>query len=54
MYTQWSIILPQRIIKLCHLQVSKTGDHHAYQSNAGSEEQRLHVFPHMWKLDLND
>jgi hypothetical protein len=28
------------------------GDHHVKQSQSGSEDQRSHVFPHMWKLDL--
>jgi hypothetical protein len=34
--------------------VDETGDHHVKQSKLGSKGQRLHVFPHMWKLDLKD
>jgi hypothetical protein len=26
-----------------------TGDHHVKQSKPGSEGQKLHVLPHMWK-----
>jgi hypothetical protein len=31
-----------------------TGDHHAKQRKAGSEGQRPHVLPYLWKLDLKD
>jgi hypothetical protein len=29
-----------------------TGEHHVKQSEPGSKSQRLHVFPYMWKVDL--
>jgi hypothetical protein len=40
-------------MKLWYLQENGgTGDHHVKQSNSGSERQRSHVLPHMWKVDL--
>jgi hypothetical protein len=32
--------------------IDGTVDHHVKQSKPGSKSQRLHVSPHMWKLDL--
>jgi hypothetical protein len=39
-------------MKLCHLQVNRTRDHHVKQSKPVSQRQRLTVFPHIWKLDI--
>jgi hypothetical protein len=32
----------------------ETGSHDVKQGESGSERQRSHVSPHMWKLDLKD
>jgi hypothetical protein len=32
--------------------MDETVDHHINQSKPGLEEQRLHIFLHMWNLDL--
>jgi hypothetical protein len=32
--------------------MDRTGDHHVKGNNADSERQILHVFSHVWNLDL--
>jgi hypothetical protein len=34
--------------------MARTGDHHVKRSKPGSERQKLHISPHIWKLDQKD
>jgi hypothetical protein len=34
--------------------MDRTEDHHIKRRKPDSEEQRSHIFPHMWKVDLKD
>jgi hypothetical protein len=52
-YTQWSLIHSQRRMTLC-LQVNgwKWGTSCLNKVNQAKKNQRLHIFSHIWKLDL--
>jgi hypothetical protein len=52
-HTQWSIIQPQRRIKLCYLQKkNETRNHHFKWNKPEWERQILHFLSYMWNLDL--